>query len=98
MAIIPFLPGKYDECFQDIGKDERTRRFGQHDHVRRFGDKDIDSHLGKLINLSEKFDATKDFSEKILKEANIPENHWKGFHIGTVLQLKKYDMKLLMTS
>ena len=95
VCIIPFMEGRYDECFGDIGEKERKRRFGQFDHVRRFGRDDIYAHLGKLINIPKKFDATDDFSEEILRSANIPENHWKGFHIGTVLVLNKYDMKFL---
>lgn len=95
LCIIPFMPGKYDECFQDIGDHERIRRFGQNDHVRRFGSDDIHAHLGKLLKLPSKFDATEDFSPKTLIEANIPENHWRGFHIGTVLSLKRQDMVLL---
>lgn len=95
ICIIPFMQGGYDECFQDIGSEERTRRFGQFDHVRRFGRDDRDSHLGKLISLPAAFDARECFSEDALRAANIPENHWRGFHIGTVLMLKRDDMKLL---
>ena len=95
LCVIPFMSGKYDECFQDIGNEERKRRFGQFDHVRRFGNRDIHAHLGKPINIPREFDATKSFSEETLRHANIPENHWKGFHISTVLSLKRYDMKFL---
>jgi hypothetical protein len=95
ICIIPFMQGSYDECFQDIGGEERTRRFGQFDHVRRFGRDDRDSHLGKLITLPAAFDARERFSEEELRAANIPESHWRGFHIGTVLMLKRNDMKLL---
>lgn len=49
--VIPFMNGKYDECFQDLSEEERVRRFGQNDHVRRFGKEDISSHIGKLINI-----------------------------------------------
>ena len=95
LCVISFLSGKYDECFQDIGDEERNRRFGQFDHVRRFGRDDIHAHLGKLINVPKEFDATKSFSEETLRHANIPESQWKGFHGSTVLLLKRHDMKLL---
>lgn len=94
-CVIPFMDGWYDECFKDIGDDERKRRFGQHDHVRLFGNKDIPLHLGKLINMPDYYDVTEDFAVEELRAANIPEDHWRGFHIGTILKLKKYDMKLL---
>jgi hypothetical protein len=94
VCIIPFMGGKYDECFQDLTSEDRQRRFGQHDHVRRFGREDVSSHLGKIINLPSNFDATRDFDIQQLREANIPENHWKGFHIGTVLNLEKNDFRL----
>ena len=96
VCVIPFLPGWYDECFKQIGREERTRRFGQHDHVRRFGTEDIDRHLGALLRLPPKFDAREDFGEERLRQANIPESAWYGFTIHTVLVLGKYDKKLLL--
>jgi len=97
ICVIPFMGGKYDECFQDLSDEERARRFGQNDHVRRFGREDINSHLGKLINLPYNFDATQDFNIETLQAANIPENQWRGFHGSTVLCLKRDDMKLMMS-
>ena len=94
VCVIPFISGKYDECFQDMSGKERLRRFGQSDHVRRFGKDDISSHLGKVIDISNEFDATESFSIQDLHDANIPEAHWKGFHISTVLNLKKNDFAL----
>lgn len=96
VCVIPFLPGWYDECFKEIGRQERTRRFGQHDHVRRFGTEDINRHLGALIKLPSRFDAREEFGEERLRRANIPESAWYGFTIHTVLVLRKYDMKLLL--
>lgn len=96
VCVIPFLPGGYDECFQPIGDQERTRRFGQHNHVRRFGTEDIDRHLGALVKLPRKFDAAEEFGEERLRNANIPESARRGFTINTVLVLGKYDMKLLL--
>ena len=95
VCIIPFLPGKWDECFGDIGDDERQKRFGQYDHVRRFGSDDFDKHLGKLLNLPKDFDAEIEFGEQTLNEANIPAHYRKGFFSGTVLVLNRNDMKLL---
>lgn len=93
--IVPFMPGRYDECFQEIGDAERTRRFGQFDHVRMFGTEDIPAHLGSLLEMAPEFDATRDFPESALREANIPESNWRGYHPGTVMMFGKYDMKLL---
>lgn len=94
-CIIPFLAGKYDECFQEIGDDERVRRFGQFDHVRRFGRDDIPAHLGSVVNVPSSFDATDLFLPDDLRSANIPQNQWKGFHTGTILMLRKSDMRLI---
>lgn len=94
LCIIPFFSGSYDECFADIGREERTRRFGQHDHVRRIGREDIDRHLGKLLNLPGTFDARETFSEEQLAACNIPRVSWQGFHDATVLNLKKHDYRL----
>lgn len=94
MCVIPFLGGYYDECLADIGDDERSRRFGQYDHVRRLGKEDIPNHLGKIVRLPSQFDATTTFSEDQLRAASIPESQWRGFHISTVLQLRKEDYQL----
>ena len=88
VCIIPFMSGKYDECYQDLSHEERNKRFGQFDHVRRFGKEDFSSHLGKIINLPSEFDAAKDFNPQNY-DANIPETHWRGLHVSTVLTLKK---------
>lgn len=98
VCVIPFMGGRYDECFATLSDEERTRRFGQFDHVRRFGAKDIDRHLGSVMKLPKKFDATKRFKEEALRRANIPEAMWRGFTGATVLTLSKYDMKLLQPS
>jgi hypothetical protein len=94
ICVIPFAPGRYDECFQAIPEKERIRRFGQHDHVRRFGIDDLDRHLGAIVTLPGEFDAVERFGEEKLRCANIPEQAWRGFSIHTVLHLKKTDFKL----
>jgi hypothetical protein len=94
LCVIPFLPGKYDESFQDISESERVRRFGQHDHVRRFGTDDIPRHLGAIVALPSGFDAVARFGEERLRQANIPEQAWRGFTVHTVLQLYKDDFRL----
>lgn len=90
--VVPFMRGRYDECFQDIGDEERVRRFGQDDHVRRFGKEDVDDHLGKVVKLPAIFDAEKDFDEETLRNANIPVLHWRGFQSSTVITLDKTDV------
>lgn len=94
LCVIPFSTGVYDECFNCISDAERIRRFGQFDHVRRFGRDGLHTHLGKILNLPPEVDATKDFSISELRDAGVPESHWYGFHIGTVLRLRKEDFLL----
>lgn len=94
LCVIPFMAGQYDETYAQIGESERKRRFGQGDHVRRFGHEDKDSHIGKLLKLPREFDATSQFDEAVLREANIPEAHWRGWHLSTVLDLSKQDYRL----
>jgi hypothetical protein len=95
ICVIPFMPGEWDETFADIDKEERQRRFGQYDHIRRFGNVDIAKHLGSLLKMPERFDATQDFHEEDLRQANVPEQFWRGFHFNTVLIFRRNDMKLL---
>lgn len=94
VCVIPFMPGRYDECFQTLPEKESVRRFGQNDHVRRFGAEDLDRHLGAVVKLPEAFDAAQLFGEDRLQAANIPEYCWRGFTVHTVLILEKDDLKL----
>jgi phosphoglycolate phosphatase len=93
--VVPFMRGGYDECFAEIGDAERIRRFGQNDHVRKFGLDDVDRHLGALLEIDKDYDATRDFTEEELLEANIPREAWKGLSAHTVIMVRKYDMTLL---
>ena len=95
LCVIPFLSGKYDESFQELSNEERTRRFGQFDHIRRFGKEDVESHLGKLIKLPDDFDAVRDFGRENLLANNIQKRSWRGYTTDTVLRLRRHDMKLL---
>lgn len=97
ICIIPFSAGGWDESFQLLPSKERTIRFGQSDHIRRFGTDDIYKHLGSVMRLPDSFDATRDFSEDILRNANIPETAWKSFSINSVLVFEKDDYLLTMT-
>lgn len=94
ICVIPFSPGVWEESFEVLPADERTRRFHQHDHLRRFGRDDRRSNLGKVIRLPQYFDATEAFNEDQLRAANIPKNYWRAFMGGTVLELKKQDYLL----
>ena len=94
VCIIPFSPGRYDETYQDVGDEERKRRFGQEDHIRRFGNQDVGAHLGKVITLPDEYDVTKEFDEAALRRAHVPENTWRGFTASTVLTLNKNDYRL----
>jgi phosphoglycolate phosphatase len=94
LCIIPFMTGTYEENFAPIGDEERVRRFGQSDHLRKFGRDDVEKHLGSILNMPKQFDAVADWGEAKLLEANVPKNHWRGLHTGTVLNLGKKDYKL----
>lgn len=94
LFVVPFLPGRYEESFQEIPVDERVRRFGQDDHVRRFGKDDVHAHLGSLVELDAGFDAEADHGAAGLEAANIPPACWRGLTPHTVIHLGKGDMKL----
>lgn len=93
--VVPFRPGKYDECFQDIGAAERERRFGQDDHVRSFGMQDVADHLGKLVEVDPGFDAEAVFGAQLLEQCNIPRSAWKGLSPHMPISLGKHQMTLL---
>jgi len=86
---VPFRPGTYEECLDDIGEDERKRRFGQVNHLRNFGRDGLDAHLGKILRLPPEFDAARDFGSETLHRFNVPEPQWRGWNISTVFVLPK---------
>lgn len=96
MFIVPFTKGAYDESFQKMSTEERTRRFGQWDHLRRFGVDDIGDHLGKIVRMPsvEAVNAETKFGRERLMQANIPDSLWHGFNASTLLDLGKYDYLL----
>lgn len=91
VCVIPFMPGVYDESFEVNDKQEAVRRFGQADHVRRFGVDNIETTLGRVIRIPEKYDATEFFSKEKLTQHNIPKRCWFGLTSGTILALRKED-------
>ena len=96
--VVPFVKGSYDCTFAEIGRVERERRFVQWDHVRRFGLEDISQTLGKLIELSYDFNAEDILPKEELERIRLPKYTWKGLSVFTVIDLGRYDMKLLDSS
>ena len=94
LCVIPFMPGRWDESFQDMAEPDRVRRFGQNDHVRRYGAEDYARHLGCVIRLDPDFDAGASFSDEMLTRHAIPESQRRGLHGSTVLKIKKGDYLL----
>ncbi len=94
LFIVPFMAGKYEESFRDISEEARENRYGWHDHFRSFGREDIETHIGKILNIPNFFNALDITSKEQLEKANIPELLWAGFNSSTVLKLKKTDYKL----
>lgn len=88
LAVIPTMSGFYDENLGTISEEERVYRFGQKDHVRRFGESDLDMTLGKVLKLP-KVDHLAYHSELELREANIPQEVWRGWGHSAVLVLRK---------
>lgn len=91
---IPICDGYYEESLFPIADDERERRFGQFDHVRRFGAEDLQLSLRMLFRLPKTYDLTSMFSQAVLKQANIPEQTWRGFSPHIVLAIRKDEMLL----
>ncbi|MFZ5964857.1 hypothetical protein ACOXXX_18085 [Thalassococcus sp. BH17M4-6] len=93
--IVPFMPGKYAENFQDISEEERVRTLSQKDHVRRFGREDVPTHLGSILDLPENWSAERTVGAEQLRAANIPEREWNGFTGCSVMVLDRDAMKFL---
>jgi phosphoglycolate phosphatase len=94
LFVVPFMAGKYEESFRDESAEVRTNRYGWHDHFRSFGREEIETHIGKILNIPNFFNALDITSKEQLEKANIPEFLWEGFSNSTVLKLKKHDYKL----
>lgn len=97
ILILPFLPGNYDECFENLERSESERRFGQFNHVRKFGKNDIDKYLTPILNLPKSFNAIDFIPENTLMEIGLDKKLWRGLNASSVLCLNKEDMKLLCT-
>lgn len=91
MFVLPFTTGAYDESFQKMTTDERTRRFGQWDHLRRFGLDDVGDHIGKIVRMPADSDVEARSGRYVLEQANIPESFWRGLNACTVISLAKRD-------
>ncbi len=94
LCVVPFMPGRWDESFQEMSDEDRVLRFGQNDHVRRYGVEDYEKHLGSVIRFDPNFNASLDFSDELLTKYNIPERERRGLHGSTVLRIKKGDYLL----
>lgn len=84
----------YSEHWGPMSNEEATSRFGQFDHIRRFSPKDIDKTIGALFNIVPQ-NLSHEFSEDVLREANIPERLWSSYNGATVFWLNKNDCKLM---
>ena len=94
ICIIPFSEGRWDESFQQLSSKERIMRFGQSDHIRRFGKDDISQHLGSIMRIPSSYEARSQFSELVLKSANIPLEACSSYSINSVLIFNKNDYLL----
>jgi len=91
---VPLRPGHYDEYFGPMSAEEAVRRFGQSDHVRSFGVKDLERHLGLLVNINRKPSLYDTFDKATLDQCNIPERERTGLGGSTVFVTSKADFLL----
>jgi phosphoglycolate phosphatase len=95
VCCIPFLPGHYgSDTSPELSNAQRDERYGQWDHVRRFGTDDLDSSLGLVYDLPDRYDARDVVDEETLLAANVPAHAWTGFTPHSVLVLSKHAYRL----
>ncbi len=91
---IPIYSGRFEECFAEIGPEERRRRFHQEDHVRRFGRDDLQLTLGKLFSIPDEYDLAQRYPGVDFAHFNIPAEATRGYSSHSVFCLRKGDSRL----
>jgi SAM-dependent methyltransferase len=91
---VPLAPGHYDEYLGPMSAEEATKRFGQSDHVRSFGVRNLDRHLGLLVNINPKPLLYDTFDKSTSDQRNIPESERAGLSGSTVFVTRKADFLL----
>ncbi len=77
-----------------LNAEEATQRFGQSDHVRSFGVRDLDRHLGLLVNINPEPLLYDTFDKSTSDQRNIPESERAGLSGSTVFVTRKADFLL----
>lgn len=91
---VPILPGHFSDELIKLSYEEKVAHFGPMIHVRRFGSDFLQETLGMIFRLNETYDLTKRFAEDVLREANIPEHHWRSYTGASVFEVRKRDVRV----
>jgi SAM-dependent methyltransferase len=85
-----------DDYWEEITRPETVdpARFGLHGHRRHFGRAFIAKTLGMIFHLDPVYDATRQFPEPVLREANIPQHLWSGFSGTSIFAVRKADLRI----
>lgn len=91
---VPILPGHFSDELIKLSHEEKVARFGPMIHVRRFGRDFLQETLGMIFRVSETYDLTGRFPEDALRQANIPEHHWRNYTGASVFEVRKSDLRV----
>lgn len=79
-----------------VGGTDATKaaRFGAFRHYRHFGRAFIAETLGMIFDLPAIYDLTRSFDAATLREANIPEHHWRTFTGASLFAVRRADLRV----
>jgi hypothetical protein len=91
---VPILPGDFTDELITGDMEAKVARFGPALHVRRFGREHLRQTLGMVVRLPERYDLPALFPEAQLRDANIPEHHWREFTGASIFRITRRDLLL----
>jgi len=91
---VPILQGQFTDELINASLEEKRARFGPMLHVRRFGTDFLQQTLGMIFRLPERYDLLAHFSAEELREANVPEHHWRSYTGASVIHVRRADLRV----
>ena len=86
-----------DDMFRDElmagALEEKAARFGPMIHVRQFGRAFLQQTLGMIFHLPERYDLAAEFGAARLRDANIPERHWRKYTGASVMTVTRANLR-----
>lgn len=91
---VPIVGDDFTDAIVDASDEEKAASFGAFRHYRHFGRRFIAETLGMIFDMAPDYDLTRDFPPAVLREANIPEHHWREFTGTSIFVVRRRDLRV----